>query len=80
MITAYFISAFLMMNGTPPLGWIQWSHEYTDMSSCQKVIINEKKAMRKSIKTKFGKRIVKILDWECITHQEAVNRNTKLGH
>ena len=79
MITAYFISAFLMLNATPPLGWIQWTQDYPDISSCQKIMMNQEKEMRKSIRTKFGKGVVKILDWECMTHQDAVNRNTKLG-
>ena len=80
MIAAYFISAFLLLNATHPLGWIQWTQDNTDISICQKIMMNQEKEMIKSIRTKFGKRVVKILDWECITHQEAVNRNTKLGH
>ena len=80
MTTVYFISAFLMLNATPPLGWIQWTQDYSDISSCQKIMMNQEKEMIKSIRTKFGKRVVKILDWECMTHQDAVNRNTKLGH
>ena len=80
MIAAYFISAFLLLNATPSLGWIQWTQDYPDISSCQKIMMNQEKEMIKSIRTKFGKRVVKILDWECMTHQDAVNRNTKLGH
>ena len=80
MITAYFISAFLMLNATPPLGWIQWTQDYSDISSCQEVIKLQKDEMRVAIRAQFGKKVIKILDWKCMTNEEAVNRNTKLGH
>ena len=80
MTTVYFISAFLMLNATPPLGWIQWTQDYSDISSCKEVIMTKKEEMSRAIRAQFGKRIIKILDWECMTHQEAVDRNTKLGH
>ena len=38
MTAVYFISAFLMLNATPPLGWMQWTQDYSDISSCQEVI------------------------------------------
>ena len=80
MITAYFISAFLMLSTTPPMGWIQYTQDYSDISSCQEVIRLQKDEMRIAIRNRFGKNIIKILDWKCMTHQEAVDRNTKLGH
>ena len=80
MTTVYFISAFLMLNATPPLGWIQWTQDYSDMSSCQEVIKLQKDEMRVAIRAQFGKKVIKILDWECLPHQEAVDRNSKLGH
>ena len=80
MTTVYFISAFLMLNATPPLGWIQWTEEYPDISSCKEVIAYQKDEMKVAIRAQFGKKVIKILDWECMTHQEAVDRNSKLGH
>ena len=80
MPTVYFISAFLMLNATPPLGWIQWTQDYSDMSSCQEVIKLQRDEMRVAIRAQFGKSVIKILDWKCMTHEEAVNRNSKLGH
>ena len=80
MTAVYFISAFLMLNATPPLGWIHWTQDYSDMSSCQEVIKLQRDEMEVAIRAQFGKKVIKILDWECITHQEAVVRNSKLGH
>ena len=80
MTTVYFISAFLMLNATPPLGWIQWTQDYSDISSCQEVIKLQKDEMRVAIWAQFGKKVIKILDWKCMTNEEAVNRNSKLGH
>ena len=80
MTTVYFISAFLMLNATPPLGWIQWTQDYSDISSCQEVIKLQKDEMRVAIRAQFDKMVIKILDWKCMTNEEAVNRNSKLGH
>ena len=80
MPTVYFISAFLMLNATPPLGWIQWTQDYSDISSCQEVIRLQKDEMSVAIRAQFGKKVIKILDWKCMTNEEAVNRNSKLGH
>ena len=80
MTAVYFISAFLMLNATPPLGWIQWTQDYSDMSSCQEVIKLQRDEMEVAIRAQFGKKVIKILDWKCMTNEEAVNRNSKLGH
>ena len=80
MIAVYFISAFLLLNATPSLGWIQWTQDYSDISSCQEVIKLQKDEMRVAIRAQFGKKVIKILDWKCMTNEEAVNRNSKLGH
>ena len=80
MTTVYFISAFLMLNATPPLGWIQGTQDYSDISSCQEVTKLQKDEMRVAIRAQFGKKVIKILDWKCMTNEEAVNRNSKLGH
>ena len=80
MTAVYFISAFLMLNATPPLGWIQWTQDYPNMSSCQEVIKLQRDEMGVAIRAQFGKRVIKILDWKCMTHEDAVNRNSKLGH
>ena len=64
MPTFYFISAFLMLNATPPLGWIQWTQDYSNMSSCQEVIKLQRDEMRVAIRAQFGKRVIKILDWK----------------
>ena len=80
MAILYFITALIMLNTNPPLGWIQWTEEYPDISSCKEVIAYQKDERSVAITAQFGKKVIKILDWECMTHQEAVDRNSKLGH
>ena len=81
MITiVYFISALVMLNGNPPLGWIQYTERYNDIGNCKEVIIFQKDELSLVIASQLGEKLVKILDFDCITYQEAVNRNTKLGH
>ena len=69
MTTVYFISAFLMLNATPPLGWIQWTQDYSDISSCQEVIKLQRDEMGVAIRAQFGKKVIKILDWKCMTNE-----------
>ena len=80
MAIVYFITALIMLNGNPPLGWIQYTEKYKDVSKCKEVITYQKEEMGVEIRSRFGKKLVKILKWDCITHQEAVDRNTILGH
>ena len=80
MTIIYFISALIMLNGNPPLGWIQYTEKYSDIGKCNEVITYQKDEMKLAIKNQFGKELVEILGFDCITHQEAVDRNTQLGH
>ena len=80
MAIVYFITALVMLNMNPPLGWIQYTEAYPDKSSCKEVIAYQKEEMGVEIRSRFGNKFVKILKWDCITHQEAVDRNTILGH
>jgi hypothetical protein len=80
MAILYFITALIMLNGNPPLGWIQYTEEYSDKSKCKEVITYQKDEMSIEIRNRFGNKLAKILKWDCITHQEAVDRNTILGH
>lgn len=80
MAIVYFITALIMLNGNHPLGWIQYTEKYKDVSKCKEVITYQKEEMGVEIRSRFGKKLVKILKWDCITHQEAVDRNTILGH
>ena len=34
MTIIYFITALIMLNGNPPLGWIQYTEKYKDVSKC----------------------------------------------
>ena len=38
MIATYFITALVMLNVHPPLGWIQYTYPYTDKELCEKYI------------------------------------------
>ena len=80
MAITYFITALIMLNLNPSLGWVQYTEAYPDKSSCKEVIAYQKDEMKVAIRAQFGKKVIKILDWECMTHQEAVDRNSKLGH
>ena len=80
MIATYFITALVMLNVQPSLGWIQYTYPYTDKELCEKYVEEFKDTLSLSISNHFKHRMVSIQKFECITREEAVERNTKLGH
>ena len=80
MTIVYFITALIMLNINPPLGWVQYTEAYSDLSSSKEVIAYHKDEMALDIGRRFKGKFVKVIEWACITHEEAVDRNTKLGH
>ena len=83
MVNLYFITILVITTMTIPEGWLQWTQSYSDKTACE-TVIKQKKAeiifaaseyLRKGGKTfLFAKKL------ECLTYEEAVRRNTELGH
>jgi hypothetical protein len=80
MIATYFITALVMLSGQPSLGWIQYTYPYTDIKLCQKNVTEFTDTLSLSISNRFKNKLISIEKFECITRDEAVERNTKLGH
>ena len=76
----YFVTALVMLNAQPSLGWIQYTHPYTDVKLCEKYVKELEDTISLSIGSHFKDKLVSIQKFECITRDEAVERNTKLGH
>ena len=80
MIATYFITALVMLHVQPSFGWIQYTYPYTDKELCEKYVVEFKDKLSLSIGSHFKNKMVSIQKFECITRDEAVERNTKLGH
>jgi|TARA_R110001606_G_scaffold286917_1_gene435077 hypothetical protein len=76
----YFITVLVMLNIQPSLGWIQYTYSYTDKELCEKYVEEFKDTLSLSIGNHFKDKMVSIQKFECITRDEAVERNSKLGH
>jgi hypothetical protein len=84
MLKLYFITVLVVTGyDTMPEGWIQWTKAYKDKAVCEKVIETDKANIIMGISSYFrkgGGKFVMAKNFECMTHEEAVKRNTKLGH
>ena len=76
----YFVSALVMLNNTPSHGWVQYTNAYRDKAVCEKFLKEQSDTLSLSLASHFGKVLVSIKEFECITREEAVKRNTVLGH
>ena len=81
MITAlYFITMLTLTTNTISEGWLQWTEAYTNKLECELVITKEKDKLINSVKLYLKNKFVAVKNIECMTHAEAVKRNTALGH
>ena len=79
-VFAYFITAFVITTHTPSAGWLQYTQAFDDQEACRYVIKQNKDSLTLQIVNHFKKKLVSVETFDCMTRQEAVRRNTKLGH
>ena len=80
MITMYFISALIVTTHTPNKGWVQWTNPHPTKEVCMDIVSVNYESIENGIKYQIGKYFVKVLEMKCMTHNEAVELNSKLGH
>ncbi len=74
----YFVSA-LIVAPPAPTGWLQHTKSYRTLESCQNHIHTHEPAIIHSIMKSIGTS-VEIKKIKCLTYDQAVKLNTKLGH
>ena len=80
MVTLYFITILVITTNTIPEGWLQWTKPYTEKAECELVIIKEKDQLADSIRLYLQNKFAMIKKIECLTYDEAIKRNSALGH
>ena len=80
MIKLFFITILVITTNDNPKGWLQWSKSYSDKSACEEVIKKPQADILLSVQHYLGKKFVAVKKMECLTYNEAVERNDKLGH
>jgi hypothetical protein len=83
MIELYFITVLAVTTNTNPQGWLQWTQSFSDKAICEEVVKDNKAKIIIDISNYFkrgGKHFIKAKDIKCMSFNEAVKRNTELGH
>ena len=80
MITVYFITILVLTTNTVSEGWLQWTKPYTTMLECELVITKEKNQLTDSVKLYLKNKLAVVKKIECLTYDEAIKRNSALGH
>jgi len=80
MIKVVFITVLVLTTETPSQRWLQWSDHYRDVEVCKKKVDEDFDKVSATVKGYLGKKFVSVLKMGCMTHEEAADLNTKLGH
>ena len=80
MLTIYFITILTLTTNTVSEGWLQWTKPYTNKLECELIVMKEKIQLEEAVTFYLNNKFVKIKNIECLTYDEAVKRNTALGH
>ena len=80
MITVYFITILTLTTNTVSEGWLQWTKPYTNKLECELVITKEKNQLADDIEVYLKNKLITVKKIECLTYDEAVKRNSVLGH
>ena len=78
--TLYFITMLTLTTNTISEAWLQWTEAYTNKLKCELVITKERDKIINSVKLYLKDKFIAVKKIECMTHDEAVKRNTELGH
>ena len=76
----YFITAFVITTSTPSSGWVQYTQAFDDRKACRHIVKQTRDSLMLEIAKHFGKTLVSIETFDCMTREEAMRRNTKIGH
>ena len=79
-VTVYFITALISTTFTPSLGWMQSNTSYSLLEVCNEHIESKRDAIVMGLYTYFGDKLISVQDIQCMTYDQAVEGNAKLGH
>ncbi|MEC8912321.1 MAG: hypothetical protein VX478_02750 [Chloroflexota bacterium] len=83
MIELYFITVLVVTTNTIPQGWLQWTSSFSDKAICEEAIVRDKTDIVMAVSEylkRGGKHFVMAKEIKCMSYDEAVKRNTELGH
>lgn len=79
-LTIYFISALVMRDLNPPTAWVQYTKSFASFSACTERLAEDHILIAESLRKAITDSSMEILDWKCLTFNEAYQMNLDLGH
>lgn len=80
MVKVFFLTALVLTTRTPELGWVQYTQSYADIKICEDVIRSDHDKIAAGIEYQLGKEFKLVREMRCMTYDQAVELNSKLGH
>jgi hypothetical protein len=80
MMILYFISALIVTTHIPDKVGERRTNPHPSKEVCMDIVRINYDSIENGIKYQLGKYFVKVLEMKCMTHNEAVELNSKLGH
>ena len=76
----YFVTMLIVLNLQPPLGWVQHTVPFDNREVCLSYLNKNKSNISLSLGRQFSNLLKGIKEYDCLTREDAVNRNTQFGH
>ena len=80
MVNLFFLTALVLTTRTPDLGWILYTQSYADKKVCEEVIRRDYDKITDTIQHHIGKAFKLVREMRCMTYEQTLELNTKLGH
>ena len=80
MVEVFFLTVLVLTTRTPDLGWVQYTHSYTDIKLCEDVIRRDYDKITDAVGYHIGKKFKLVREMRCMTYDQAVELTAKLGH
>ena len=80
MVNLFFLTVLVLTTRTPELGWVQYTLSYANKKICEDVIRSDHDKIAQGIEYQLGKSFKLVREMRCMTYDQAVDLNAKLGH
>ena len=78
----WYMTALVITTMTPSQGWMQYNMGFEDRESCIEYLVEPgvKPKIAYDLRKQMGDMLIKLDDYTCMTRDEAIEKNGKLGH
>lgn len=80
MVELYFVTALVLTTKVPATGWVQYTRSFTDQKVCEQVIVDSYEKITAALKYHIGGDFRSVQEMRCVTYNDALQMNIKIGH